>query len=139
MVLRSVLIAVFLWFLVPIAMASGHGQHHASMSESGEETSFAYDHGSRADEQQRVVPIHIPDCIDAGASLPSPMGSNDCLGCCPDDSGASDAVTVDRRMAGPDATIEVKSTAPPNDLLKDDVSPGGPVFSISRAPTVLRL
>ncbi len=62
-----------------------------------------------------------------------------CLGCCPDDSGASDALTVDRRMAGPDATIHVGSTALPNDLLKDDVSPRGLVFSVFRAPTVLRL
>ena len=118
---RSFVIVFLLLMAVPVAHAMGH--HHASSASSnvtsGSMQAMAGMHvasampsatgmhspsampsamGMKGDAHghQRMNVSHGDVCVDNGSPVPGGSGHDDCMGCCPDSAGASDAVTTVR-------------------------------------------
>lgn len=106
---RSFAIVFLLLMAVPVAHAMGHhhassaspnvtsGSMHAMHSMAGMHATSAMpsaaDMKGDAHGPHRMDVSHGDVCVDNGSPVPGRSGHDDCLGCCPDSAGASDAVT----------------------------------------------
>jgi hypothetical protein len=109
---RSFAIVFLLLMAVPVAHAMGHhhassaspnvtsGSMHAMHSMAGMHAMSAMpsaaDMKGDAHGPHRMDVSHGDVCFDNGSPVPGGSGHDDCLGCCPDSAGASDAVTTVR-------------------------------------------
>ncbi len=109
---------------------SGHGTHASSHDEVSD---TAGDHATQEDV------VSHDSCVADAIPVPSMPAHGACLGCCPESTGTSEAVSADRRVSGPLLTIAPQSLLSiPGSAVDRSDSSGIPIPP-PQALTVLRL
>jgi hypothetical protein len=109
---------------------TGHGSHQSSHDEV---------RATGAVDTVQEDAVSHDSCVTDALPAQSMPTHGACLGCCPESTGTSEAVSVDRRLSGPFVTIVPKSLfSLPGAVVDRPDSPGVP-NSLPMAPTVLRL